>query len=360
MNVIDAFLGEFIDVIDWPDDNGNTLVYRFPRHANEIKYGAELIVRESQSAVLVNEGRVTDVFGPGRHRLETQNLPVLTTLLSWPYGFKSPFKAEVYFCSMRRFTDLKWGTKTPIMLTDDQLGPVRLRSYGTYTLRVSQPLTLIREITGTRGHFHLDEITEQLRNLIVSELAGVLGRARIPVLELAANFPSLNQFLGQAIAPSFANYGLEIHDLRVENVALPEAVENLLDKRTGMGLIGDLDRFHRFQSAEALTLAAQNPAGNASGAFGMAVGLGLNNPQTNASTDPPALPDSNERWYAAQDQKRIGPFSRQQLTDKIQTGLIHPQTQVWRVGFNEWQPAGTVPELKPLFTTLPPPLPPSA
>ncbi|MDH3771876.1 MAG: SPFH domain-containing protein, partial [Nitrospirota bacterium] len=168
-------VGEFIDVIDWTDDTNDTMVWRFERHNNEIKYGAKLTVRESQVAVFVNEGRVADVFAPGMYTLETANLPIISTMEGWVHGLESPFKAEVYFVNTRRFTDLKWGTKHPVTLRDPEFGPVRLRAYGTYVFRVQEPVIFIKEIVGTDAHFTIDEITDQLRNLIVSRFAAILG-----------------------------------------------------------------------------------------------------------------------------------------------------------------------------------------
>ena len=165
MGLWDKLRGELIDIIEWLDSTNDTLVYRFPRYGNEIKYGAKLVVRDGQSAVFVNEGQVADVFGPGTYTLETKNLPILSTIFGWKYGFQSPFKAEVYFASTRRFTDLKWGTRNPIMLRDQEFVPVRLRAFGTYAMRVANAAELLREIVGTDGHFTTGEITEQLRNM---------------------------------------------------------------------------------------------------------------------------------------------------------------------------------------------------
>ena len=168
MGLFDKLFGEFVDIIEWTDDTNNTMVYRFERYGNEIKYGAKLTVREGQAAVFVNEGQVADVLGPGMYELETRNLPVLSTVLNWDHGFSSPFKAEVYFINTRRFVDLKWGTKNPLMLRDAEFGAARIRAFGTYGVRVSDPLTFMREIVGTDGNFRVDEISDQLRNLITS------------------------------------------------------------------------------------------------------------------------------------------------------------------------------------------------
>ena len=272
MSFWDKLRGEFVDIIEWTDDSQDTMVWRFERHGNEIKYGAQLTVRESQVAVFVNEGQIADVFYPGRYVLETQNVPVLSTLQGWRHGFESPFKAEIYFANTRRFTDLKWGTKNPVTLRDPEFGPVRLRAFGTYVIRVMDAGTFIREIVGTDGHFTTDEVTDQLRNLIVSRFSTAIGSSGIPVLDLAGNYDQLSDFVTQRISPEFAAYGIELTKLLVENVSLPPAVEEALDKRTSMGVLGDLNRYTQFQTAEAIGDAANNP-GMAGSTMGMGVGM---------------------------------------------------------------------------------------
>lgn len=191
MGLWDKLLGEFVDVIQWTDDSNDTLVYRFERQGNEIKYGAKLTVREGQVAVFVNEGQLADTFQPGMYELKTNNLPILSTLQAWQHGFESPFKAEVYFFSTRRFTDLKWGTQNPVMLRDPEFGPIRLRAFGSYAIRIKDAPTFLREIVGTDGRFTTDEITNQLRNMIVSRFTNTLGQSKIPALDLAGNYDQL-------------------------------------------------------------------------------------------------------------------------------------------------------------------------
>ena len=253
MGIFDFLTDEFIDVIHWVDDTRDTLVFRFEREGHEIKYGAMLTVREGQVAVMVNEGEVADVFDPGLWQLETANLPVLSTLQSWKYGFKSPFKCEVYFINTKRFSDLKWGTKNPIMLRDAEFGPVRLRAFGTYEIRVADPVEFLQEVVGTDGRFSVDEVSDQLRNLIVSRVAVGLGKARIPALDLAANYMELGDFLVNLVGPDFAAYGLDLQKLLIENISLPPNVEEAMDKRSSMGVIGDLNKYMQFQAAESLT-----------------------------------------------------------------------------------------------------------
>lgn len=290
MGLLDPLLGEFIDIIEWNEDGTDQLVWRFPRYKDAIKWGAQLIVREGQRAVFVNEGRIADCFEPGRHRLSTRNLPLLTTLLSLPTAFESPFKAEVYFIAMRRFTDQRWGTKHPVLLRDAELGPIRLRGFGTFGVQVSDPLKLISNLNGTNPFFHLEDIQLQLRNLIVSRLADLLGESTIPALDLAAHYDELGADLNQRLASTSADYGLEISHLLVENIALPAEVEAAIDRRAAIGLTGDLAAFRTYQEGIALEKAAQNPGGMAAGAAGLAMGFGLGERIQTPSPDPEPKP----------------------------------------------------------------------
>jgi len=273
----DKIVGEFVDVIEWTDESSDTMLWRFERHGNEIKYGAQLTVRESQIAVFVNEGRVADVFEPGMYTLETANLPIISTMENWHHGFQSPFKSEIYFVNTKRFTDLKWGTKHPVTLRDPEFGPVRLRAFGTYVTKIKDPVVFIREIAGTDGHFTTDEITDQLRNMIVSRFSSVMADSGIPVLDLAANFEKLGTFLTNKIMPEFDLYGLELTQMMVESVSLPDAVEEALDRRTSMGVVGDLAKYTQYQTAESIAKAAENPGGAAGAGVGIGAGIAMGN-----------------------------------------------------------------------------------
>lgn len=366
MGILDKLFGEFIDVIEWTDDTQDTMVYRFERYGHEIKYGAMLTVRESQAAILVNEGRIADCFEPGLYRLETRNMPIMTTLESWPHGFSSPFKAEVYFINLRRFTDLKWGTKNPVMLRDKEFGPVRLRAFGTYTLRVADPQVFLKEIVGTGGHFQTGDIAEQLRNLIVARFADILGESGIPLLDLAANYDELGEFIAQKIRPEFASYGLDVMQMLVENISLPPEVETALDKRTSMGIIGDLGRYTQFQAAEALAEAAKNPAGGAGEGIGMGMGFAMaqnlsqtlsqGGSQASAPATPPPIPNSVPFFIALAGQQQ-GPFNLNELLAKIKTGEVNRDTLVWSQELVEWTAADKVGALTHAFAHIPPPLP---
>lgn len=360
MGLMDKLFGEFVDVIEWIDDSNDTMVYRFERYGNEIKYGAMLTVRESQMAVLVNEGRVADIFEPGLYKLETNNMPIMTTLESWPHGFNSPFKAEVYFFSMRRFTDLKWGTKNPIMMRDKEFGPVRIRAFGTYSVKIKEPVTFIKEIVGTDGHFQTREITDQLRNLIVSRFASIIGGSGIPVLDLAANYDDLSEFISTMIRPEFLEYGLEVTKLLVENISLPQEVENALDRRTSMGIVGNLHDYASFQAAEAMKAAAENPSGGASDGIGMGMGFAMAQKMgetlTSQGQTPPPVP-SQTMYYIAVGPQQTGPFTLDTIKNKIANNEISLQTLVWSQALVEWTAAGKVPELNPHFSPKPPPIP---
>ncbi|MCK5830622.1 MAG: SPFH domain-containing protein [Methylococcales bacterium] len=356
MGLLDKLFGEFIDVIEWLDDSDDTMVYRFERYGNEIKYGAKLTVRESQVAILVNEGRAADFFEPGMYALETNNMPIMTSLENWPHGFESPFKAEVYFFNMHRFVDLKWGTKNPIMLRDKEFGPVRLRAFGTYTVRINDPLTFIKEITGTNGHFYTTDISDQLRNLILSRFANILGESSIPILDLAANYDDLSDYVTAKIAPEFSVYGLEITKLLVENISLPQSVEEALDRRTSMGVVGNLRNYTEFQTAEAIKAAAENPSGGASDGFGMGMGFAVANKMGDSLSTPPPVP-AQTLYYVAINGQQTGPIGLAELENKIKSAIVNHNTLIWNQQLVDWTPASKVAELESLFSISPPPIP---
>ncbi|MBX3242877.1 MAG: SPFH domain-containing protein [Acidobacteria bacterium] len=274
MSIIDkvkeAAMNQFIEVIEWLDSSQNTLVYRFPVYQQEIKNGAQLIVRESQAAVFVFEGQVADVFTPGRYTVEGGNTPILSKLGAWKYGFNSPIKAEVYFVNTKQFTDLKWGTSNPIMLRDADFGIVRLRAFGAYSVRVADPAGFIREIAGTNAHFQTEDIDEQLKRAIVSEFSDAIGEMKIPALDLAAQYKELGEAIRGKINQDFSSWGLEVTKFYVENISLPPEVEAAMDKRASMGALGDAQKYMQFQAADALRDAAQNEGGGA----GLGAGLG--------------------------------------------------------------------------------------
>lgn len=274
MGLFSFIRNQFIEVIEWTDTTNNTMVYRFPVENKEIKMGAQLTVRESQVAVFVNEGTIADVYGPGRYTLTTENMPVLTKLKSWKYGFDSPFKAEVYFVNTKQFTDQKWGTSNPVIMRDAEFGTVRIRAFGIFAFRVNDAAIFLREIFGTNGDYDTESITGQLKRTIVSGFADLLGEARIPVLDISAYYDELGQQTLDKLQPKFNLMGLQLASLYVENISVPEEVEKALDKRSTMGIFNDLNQYTKFQAAEALREAAQNPGGGIAGA-GVGLGAGV-------------------------------------------------------------------------------------
>ncbi len=370
MGLLDKLFGEFVDIIEWVDDSNDTLVYRFERYGNEIKYGAKLTVRESQVAVFVNEGQVADVFKPGMFELKTNNLPILSTLQGWPHGLESPFKSEVYFFNTRQFTDLKWGTKNPVMLRDPEFGPVRLRGFGTYSIRVIEPVVFMKEIVGTDSHFTTDEITNQLRNLIVSRFASILGQSGIPVLDLAANYEDLSTYVSNKIRPEFVAYGLDVTQLLVENISLPPVVEEALDRRTSMGVVGSLRDYTSYQAAEAMTAAASNPGGGAAEGIGLGIGFAMANKMAESLAAPRSredylklsgkekhTPGPEEKYYVEISGRQEGPITFEDLEARVESGEVVRESLVWTRAMEDWTPAGQVKVLDDVFAKVPPPLP---
>lgn len=260
MGLFDSIRGEFIDIVEWTDDSRDTIVWRFPRHDNEIKMGARLVVRESQTAVFVNEGRIADVFQPGTYTLETQNLPLLATLKGWKYGFNSPFKAEVYFVTTRQFTDMKWGTQNPVIVRDPEFGMVRLRAFGAFAARVVDPAALLRELAGTDPQFRTEEVQEYLRQLIVGKLGSALANSGVPMLDLATQQDAIGVKLAGVLTQELTPVGIAVPKFIIENISLPPEVEQAIDTRSRMGIAGNLDQYTQFQAADALGAGARTPA----------------------------------------------------------------------------------------------------
>ena len=377
MSIFDFLSGQFIDVIAWTDDTRDTMVYRFEREGHEIKYGAKLTVREGQTAVFIHEGQMADVFTPGLYMLETNNMPIMTSLQHWSHGFQSPFKSEIYFVNTNRFTDLKWGTKNPIMLRDPEFGPTRIRAYGTYTVKVKDAGRFMTEIVGTDGEFTTDEVTFQIRNIIVQEFSRTIGSSGIPVLDMAGNTGDLGKLMAEAISGTIDQYGLELPELYIENISLPPAVEAAMDRRTSMGVVGDLSKYTQFSAAEAMTAAANNPDG-AGGGMGAGMGLGMGmamanqmagamggpwgaNPQAAhqqpAAAAPPPPPVEHV-WHIAENGQTKGPFSKATMGQMAAAGTLTRASHVWTAGQDGWKTAEDVAELAQLFTVMPPPPPP--
>jgi membrane protease subunit (stomatin/prohibitin family) len=349
---------QFIDILEWTETpQSDVLAYRFPRFQNEIKMGARLVVREGQNAVFVNEGRLADVFSPGTYTLSTQNLPLLTTLMGWKYGFNSPFKAEVYFISMRQWTDRKWGTQNPVMMRDSEIGPVRIRAFGTYAFHVADPKTFLRQLVVTDPSFESYEISSQLRDTIVARIADVIAGAKIPVLDLAGNYEKISRVALDIVGPDLKSMGLALTLFYVENISLPPEVEQALDTRSKMGLLGDLNRYAQYQSATAIDDAAKNTGGAAGAGVGIGAGIALGQQMgthLNPSGGPPPLPST---FFVAINGAQAGPFDMNTLATRVRDGSVTRETLVWRQGMAEWASAGTMSELQSLFGATPPPLP---
>jgi membrane protease subunit (stomatin/prohibitin family) len=370
MGIFNALKSQLIDVIEWLDETSDTMVYRFYRPENEIMNGARLVVRESQVAALVNQGQLADVFLPGMHTLATANLPILSKLQGWKYGFQSPFKAEVYFLSTRVFTDRKWGTKNPIMLRDAEFGVVRLRAFGSYAVKVKDPAVFLREVAGTNSRFSVDEINDQLRDLVTTRFSEVLGASKIAALDLAGNYGQIASSICTKIEPDFAAFGMDLVKLLVENISLPPEVEAAIDKRSSMGAIGNMQAFTQYQTANAIGDAAKNPGGIASAGVGLGAGMAMANQFAQAATaassaqptvsssGPPPLPGAVE-YFAAINGKQSGPLDQGKIQEAIGEGKLTAATLVWTQGMAKWTPAGEVPALSGMLASVPPPLPPA-
>ncbi|WP_299150680.1 SPFH domain-containing protein [uncultured Tateyamaria sp.] len=364
MGIFDFLSGEFIDVIHWVDDSRDTMVWRFEREGHEIKYGAKLTVREGQAAVFIHEGQLADVFTPGLYMLETNNMPIMTTLQHWDHGFKSPFKSEVYFVNTTRFNDLKWGTKNPIICRDPEFGPVRLRAFGTYSVKVADPAKFLVEIVGTDGEFTMDEISYQIRNIIVQEMSRSLAKSGIPVMDMAANTRELGQIVAKEISNQIADYGLILPELYIENISLPPAVEAVMDKRSSMGVIGNLNEYMQFQAAEALGREGGGAGDAMQAGIGAAMGLQMGQMaagpwggQRGGAAAPPPPPVEHV-WHVAENGATKGPFSKAQLGRMAASGDLTRDSYVWTAGQDGWLKAEDVVELAQLFTVMPPPPPP--
>src|SRR3954454_24045912 len=280
--VKDAAMNQFIEVIEWLDNTGDTMLYRFPVAGKEIKNGAQLIVRESQAAVFVFEGQVADVFGPGRYTIDGGNTPILSKLGAWKYGFNSPIKSEVYFVNTKQFTDMKWGTSNPVMLRDQDFGIVRLRAFGAYSLSIADPAGFIKEIAGTNAQFQTEDIDGQLKRAIVTEFTDALGELKIPALDLAAQYKEMGEAIRAKINEEFSTWGLEVTKFFIENISVPPEVEAAMDKRASMGALGDAQRYMQFQAAHAMRDAAQNEGGGAGLGAGLGAGFAVGGQMANA------------------------------------------------------------------------------
>ncbi len=363
MGLFDRIRGEFIDIIQWLDSSSDTLVYRFERYNNEIKNGAQLIVRESQVAVFISEGKIADIFSPGTYTLNTKNLPILSTLQGWKFGFESPFKAEVYFVNTRNITDRKWGTKNPIILNDKRFGMLEVRAFGTYVIRVKDAAVFIKEIVGTDGHFTADQITEQLKSLIVTRFTDAIGEANLPVENYAANVNEVSDLIHGMIGPEFEKYGIELTKFLIENVSMPEEIKAEIFELSRLNTI-DLGRLAQMKAAKSMEIAAANGNGTAGAGMGMGMGYAMagqmagmfNSTQQNqqAPSGPPPVPAAVS-FYAVVNGQQAGPFGMDVLRQMTAQNQLTRETLVWCTGMADWAQAGGLQELTGIFNTPPPP-----
>ena len=298
---------QFIDVIEWPNPGDDTLMWRFPAEDQEIQTGATLVVRESQQALFVDEGKTADLFGAGTHLLTTQTLPLLTNLKNWDKFFASPFKSDVYFFNLRQQLGRRWGTAQPVTVRDSEFGVVQLRAFGMYDYRISDPAKLFSEVTGVVAQYSREALDEPLRNVVMTRLASVFGSSGIAFLDMAANQVLLSQKMAELLAPDFARLGLTLERFSVESVTLPEAIQKALDERISMGVVGDLNRYTQYQTASAIPLAAQNEGGLAGIGAGVGVGAAIGQAMaTNMNAAPSAAPQTtgNRRQRATTIRRR--------------------------------------------------------
>ncbi|MFA9391254.1 MAG: SPFH domain-containing protein [Prolixibacteraceae bacterium] len=367
MGLFNKIKGEFIDIIEWLDDSNDTMVYRFERFQNEIKNGAKLTVREGQLAVFINEGQLADVFSPGMYSLTTENLPILSTLKGWKYGFNSPFKAEIYFVSTRNITAQKWGTRNPITLSDQRFGMLEIRAFGTYVIRVKDAPVFIKEIVGTDGHFTTGEIAEQLRSMIVTRFTDAVGEAKLPIENYASNVNEISEYVHSVIGPEFEKYGIEVTKFLIENVSMPEEIKKEIFELSRLNSI-DLNKLAQMKAAKAMEKAAENQSGTAGAGMGMGMGFAMANqmgqtftggqqPQApqSSSTPPPVPPPI--AFHLVLNGQQAGPFDFATLKQMAAKNQFTKETLVWREGMANWTAAGQLPELNSTFESVPPPIP---
>ncbi|WP_109301944.1 SPFH domain-containing protein [Aquimarina sp. AU474] len=363
---------EFIDIIEWLDYTDDTIVHRFERYQNEIKNGAQLIVREGQTAVFINEGQLADVFTPGTYTLNTQNLPILATLKGWKYGFNSPFKAEVYFVNTHLFTDEKWGTKNPITLNDDRFGLVEIRAFGTYAFKINDAGKFIVDIVGTDANFTNFEINEHLKSLISTRFTDTIGEANLPIELYAANTTELSETCQEVMQPEFNSVGISLEKFFIENVSMPEELKKEIFEYSRIDKL-DLDKLTKFKTAKAIEAAAANEGGTAGAGMGMGMGFvlaqqmgGMMNPmagqqqaqvQPTSPVAPPPMPVQVQYFYASNGQQS-GPVSFDQLKALFANRTVNKDSLVWKQGMANWTALKDVEELKSfLGGSTPPPLP---
>jgi membrane protease subunit (stomatin/prohibitin family) len=369
---------EFIDIIEWVDDTNDTIVYKFPRYQNEIKNGAKLTVRESQTAVLINEGKIADVYKPGMHSLSTANMPILSTLMGWKYAFNSPFKADVFFVSTKRFTDQKWGTKNAFTVSDERFGMIEIRAFGNFGYRIVDAALFLREIAGTDQRFTTEEINGQLRSLIITAFSQSFGKSGITIDMLVNNLMELGNLCKDKLNEKFSEYGITITDFNIENASMPDELKKEIFEYSRLGKV-NAQELAQFKMAKSIETAAANEGLGGAG-VGMGVGMGMGqimggmvsnmasqmaqpvqqNPiggqgaAPNASAPPPI-----DSYFIVLNGQQAGPFDLNQLAQMAVQGNFNQSTLVWKQGMSNWQAASAIGALNGLFSgNTPPPVPP--
>jgi membrane protease subunit (stomatin/prohibitin family) len=371
MGIISKLKGELVDIIEWFDDSRSTLAWRFPRYENEIKNGAELIVREGQRAVFVYRGQLADQFGPGHYELVTENLPVLSTLQGWSHGFRSPFRSEVYFINTRPVTDLRWGTPSPVTLRDPDFTMVQVRANGLCVLRIEDPQIFLREVIGTDSSVSTEEIAELLRRVITQAFSDMVLESGLGVIDLQGRQTELAGKLKDYVQERVDDeFGLKIDDI-VMTITLPEEVTQAMTRGVARGVeqaryldnVGPMDRLQQGAAAEAMVAAARNEGGGAGTMMGAGLGMALGQQMGNmmaapaAPAGPPPLPVA-QQFHVEINGQAAGPYTPDQLRPFVAGGQLTPATLVWATGMVGWAAAQTVPALAALFAPAgPPPLP---
>ena len=385
MGLISKLKGELVDIIEWIDDSRSTLAWRFPRYNNEIKNGAQLIVREGQRAVFVYRGKLADTFDPGSYELTTENLPILSSLQGWKHGFNSPFRSEVYFLNTRPVTDLRWGTPQPVTVRDPDFQMVPVRANGLCVVKIQDPEVFLREVIGTDSAVEAEEISELLRRVITLAFSDMVMETGLGAIELQGRQVELAEKLRQFVADRVDDeFGLHISQVTM-NISLPDEVTQAITRGVARGVeeagylgnVGAMDRLQQARAADAMLAAAQNPGGSAMGDFlqaGMGVAMagqmanqvagamapGAAAPASGAA-GPPPLPGQGPVFHVDVGGQPGGPYTVAQLQAGVAAGHVLPTTLVWSAGMAAWAPASTVPALQPLFATppaMPPPAPP--
>lgn len=379
MGLIDKLKGELVDIIEWVDDSRSTLAWRFPRYNNEIKNGAQLIVREGQRAVFVYRGQLADSFDPGPHELTTENLPILSTLQGWKHGFNSPFRSEVYFINTRPVTDLRWGTPQPVTVRDPDFGMVQVRANGLCVVKIADVEVFLREVIGTDSAVEAEEITELLRRVITLAFSDMVMATGLGAIDLQGRQVELSEKLKDFVSERVDNeFGLAITEVTM-NISLPEEITQAMTAGVARGVeqkgylqnLGPIDRYQQVAAADAMVAAAGNEGGSAMGDF-MQAGMGMamagqmanalqgamapGGQQAGAAAAPPPLPGQVMFHVDMGNGQSGGPFSLQQVQAGIANGQVGPGTLVWSQGMAAWAPANTVPALQPSFAA-PPPMP---